>query len=252
VKMSRSRAAQAGAAITAGVMAVPLALLAGHGAAAATLVLRPAAPSATVAAHATRLPVIHPIAGPRLSISVSDGRASAKIGDRLSYVVSIRNIGMSAAPHLTITLTLPPGVPLSSVSRHGASAGEKVTWHASVRAGRTQTFRATGRVTRPPAQLVRLAAVACAVAKGGRNPSVCAADLDRSPAGAAAAAVRSGRGAASAGDPAGVYATVGGAAVAVVGVIALVLVTGRRTRLRRGTRRPGEGHQGGRGRPARP
>jgi uncharacterized repeat protein (TIGR01451 family) len=247
VKMSRVRGAQAGAAMAAGFMAVPLALLGGHGATAATLVTRRAASAAIVAAHATRPPVTHRITGPRLSISVSDYRTSAKIGDRLSYAVSIRNVGTAEVPHLTITLTLPRGVPLSSISRHGASAGEKVTWHASVPAGRTQTFRATGQVNRPPAQMARLAAVACAAAKSGGNPIVCAADLDRSPAGAVAAAVKSGR----AGDSTGALVTVGGVAVSVAAAIALVVVS-RRTRRRRGTRHPGEGHQSDRGQSARP
>jgi uncharacterized repeat protein (TIGR01451 family) len=246
VKMSRVRGAQAGAAMTAGFMAVPLALLAGHGATAATLVTRPAASAATAAAHATRPPVSHRIAGPRLSISVSDDRTSAKVGDRLSYTVSIRNVGTAEIPHLTITLTLPRGVPLSSISRHGASAGEKVTWHATVPAGRTQTFRATGKVIRPPAQMVRLAAVACAAARSGGNPIVCAADLDRSPAGAGAVAAKNGH----PGDLTGALVTVG-ALVAVAAVIALVVVS-RRTRRRRGTRHPGEGHQSDRAQSARP
>jgi uncharacterized repeat protein (TIGR01451 family) len=247
VKMSRVRGAQARVVMAAGFMAVPLALLAGHGATAATLATRPPASAAIVAAHATRPPVRHRFAGPRLSISVSDDRTSAKVGDRLSYTVSIRNVGTAEVPHLTITLTLPRGVPLSAISRHGASAGEKATWHASVPAGRTQTFRATGQVNRPPAQLVRLAAVACAAARLGGNPIVCAADLDRSPAGAPAAAVKSGR----AGDPTGALVTAGGAAAAVAAVIAVV-VASRRTRRRRGTRHPGEGHQSDRGQSARP
>jgi uncharacterized repeat protein (TIGR01451 family) len=247
VKMSRVRGVQAGAAMAAGFMAVPLALLAGHGATAATLATRPAASASTGAARATRPPVSHRIAGPRLSIGVSDDRASAKVGDRLSYTVSVRNVGTAEVPHLTITLTLPRGVPLSAISRHGTSAGEKATWHASVPAGRTETFRATGQVNRPPAQMVRLAAVACAAAKSGGNPIVCAADLDRTPAGAAAAAVKSGR----PGDPTGTLVTVGGAAVAVCAVIAFVVVS-RRTRRRRGTRHPGEGHQSDRGQSARP
>jgi uncharacterized repeat protein (TIGR01451 family) len=225
--------------MAAGFVAVPLALLAGHSAAAAPLAPPSAAPSATVAAHATRPPAARRIAEPRLSIAVSDGRASAKAGDRLSYVVSVRNAGTSEAPDLTITLALPSGVPLSSADRNGGPVDGKVTWHGSVRAGGTQGFAATGRVSRPPAQVLRLAAVACA-AESGRNPIVCAADLDLSPAGAAAAAASSGRAAASAGDPAEAYAKVGGAAVAVVGVIALV-ITGRRNRLRRGARHLGGG-----------
>ena len=119
-------------------MAVPLALLPAH---------RAAAPGALGAASPSATPATRPITGPRLSISVSDGQTIAKAGGQLTYSVHVRNIGTSAAPNLVITLTLPPGVPLVSASAHGSSAKEKITWRAGVPAGGSQTFWAAGRVT---------------------------------------------------------------------------------------------------------
>jgi large repetitive protein len=211
-------------------MTLPLAVLAAPGAAAATRELGTAKPSTT--------PIVHPPSGPRLSIGVSDHRTMAKVGDQLTYAVSVRNAGTSGVAHLTVTLTLPQGVPPVSASRQGAAAAGKVTWHAVVAAGHAETFRATARVTHPPARMLRLAAVACASATGGSKPTVCAADLDRSAA-ADAAAVAAGKGpqaAAPAGHPTMGYAA-GGVAVLAAG--ALVVIIGRRSRSRRRMRHSG-------------
>jgi uncharacterized repeat protein (TIGR01451 family) len=236
VKISRARRiTQASAATATGFLAVPLALLSAPAADAATLA--PSTHSPSTHSPATHSPATRRPTGPRLSIDVTDGQTTAKVGDRLTYAVSVRNVGTSAVPHLTITLTLPPGVPPVSASRHGASAGGKVTWHANVPAGRPETFHATGQVRRPPTQLSRLAAVACASTKGGSHPIVCAADLDRSAASAAAAAAIGRRTAAPGSGSTAAYAAAGGVAVVAAG--ALVIVIGRRTRLRRGMRHSG-------------
>jgi len=223
---------QAGAATATGFLAVPLALLSAPAAAAAT-----AGHSPTAHSPATHSPAAKRPTGPRLSIDVTDGQTSAKVGDRLTYAVSVRNVGTSAVPHLTVTLTLPPGVPPLSASRHGATAAAKVTWHTDVPAGHAETFRATGQVRRPPAQMSRLAAVACASTKGGSDPVVCAADLDRSAASATALAAHGRRAAAPGSGSTAAYAAVGG--VVLVGAGALVVIIGRRTRLRRGMRHSG-------------
>ncbi len=209
-------------------MAVPLALLPAH---------RAAAPGALGAASPSATPATRPITGPRLSISVSDGQTIAKAGGQLTYSVHVRNIGTSAAPNLVITLTLPPGVPLVSASAHGSSAKEKITWRAGVPAGGSQTFWAAGRVTHPPAGTVRLAAVACASAANESDPIVCAAHLDRSPADTAAAGAKVRPPAGPAVGPAGAFAAAGG--VAVAAAIALVVIIGRRTRVRQGMRNSG-------------
>jgi len=54
--------------------------------------------------------------------------------------------------------------------------------HHRLARGRTRTFLVTARVTRPPAQMLRLAAIACVALAGARQPIVCAAHLDKLPA----------------------------------------------------------------------
>jgi uncharacterized repeat protein (TIGR01451 family) len=123
---------------------------------------------------------------PGLTISVSDGQTTANAGEQLTYLVSIRDAGTTAVPHLKITQTMPPGVKFLSASRQGVATGGQVAWYASIPAGATETFRVTARVTQTPARQLRLAAVACATPQGSRRPLVCAAHLDRLPAAAAA------------------------------------------------------------------
>jgi hypothetical protein len=104
-----------------------------------------------------------------------------------------------------------------------------VTWPAAIAAGGTQTFRVVARVTRTPARALRLAAVACASARGSSRPIVCAAHLDRLPAAAQAPGSAS-RSARSAGLPPLAYA---GAALAVLAAAVLAVLARRRARLRR-------------------
>jgi uncharacterized repeat protein (TIGR01451 family) len=149
--------------VAVGLIALPLAVSAGHGARPVTAV-------------------------PGLTISVSDGQTTASTGEKLTYLVSIRDAGAAAVPHLKITQTMPPGVTFLSASRHGVATGGMVAWYATIPAGGTETFSVTARVTQTPARELRLAAVACATPQGSTRPLICAAHLDRLPAAAAAAA----------------------------------------------------------------
>jgi uncharacterized repeat protein (TIGR01451 family) len=194
---------QVGAVLMAGLIAVPVA----------------GAPHPAVRAQAS--------AGPALTISVSDGRTAANPGDRLTYVVTLRDTGQAGAPHLEVTQTLPPGLDFLSASPRETATGGKVTWPAAIPAGGTQTFRMVGRVTRTPARLLRLAAVACASARGGSRPIVCAAHLDRLPAATSASVSRTGR---LAGMPALAYAGVG---LVLLVAAAFAALARRRVRLRR-------------------
>jgi uncharacterized repeat protein (TIGR01451 family) len=221
------RIAQTSAALAAGFIMLSPATLSVPGAQAATVRPDRAKPSGA--------PVARRPAGPRLSIGASDGRTKAKAGDLLTYTVSVRNSGTSAAAHLAITLTLPQGVPLVSAGGHGTAAAGKVTWHAGIAAGHAATFRATGRVRHPPARTQRLAAVACASPASGR-PTVCAADLDQYAAATAAVATSGSQAATPGSRSATGYVVAGGIAVIAAG--ALMLVIGR-SRRRRQTRHSG-------------
>src|ERR1700689_4866231 len=49
---------------------------------------------------------VHPPAEPGLSITITDGHTAAKPGDRLRYVVKVKNAGGATARNLRVTLTL--------------------------------------------------------------------------------------------------------------------------------------------------
>ena len=166
-------------------------------------------------------------AGPALSISVSDGRTAANPGDQITYLVSVRDGGTASAPHLKITQTLLAGLDFLSASPHGSAADGRVTWPAAIPAGGTRTFRVMARVTRTPARLLRLAAVACASAEGSTTPIVCAAHLDRLPAAAAASASR------AAGTSGAVPVAYAAASLAVLAAAVLTVIARRRAGPRR-------------------
>ena len=161
---------QASMALAAGLIAIPVAAATGH----------PAVPRTAPALPSPRTP--------GLTISVTDGRAAATAGDRLTYTVSIRDTSITAAPHLKITQTLSPGLQLISASGNGVATAGQIAWHASLPAGGTRTFQVTALVTRTPARELRLAAIACAALPGSSRPVICAAHLDQLPAATAAAA----------------------------------------------------------------
>jgi uncharacterized repeat protein (TIGR01451 family) len=229
----RARSGRA-VALTAGIVVVPVLMGAGHPApgaghqaaspAASATRAAPAAPAtqASARAPATRgAPRV-----PELSVTVSDGHSTARAGEVLSYLVTVRDTGAVAAPHLTVTQAVPPGLRFLSASDGGVETGGRVSWPAGLAAGGSRTFRLVAQVVKTPATLLRLAAVACVALPGSSRPVVCAAHLDRLPA-AAAAVPRSGRSGLSAAG----YAAIGLAAAA-LGLLSAFVVR-RRVRPRR-------------------
>jgi uncharacterized repeat protein (TIGR01451 family) len=199
----------ASAALAAGLIVIPVAAATGH-------------PVASRTASPVPLPRT-----PGLTISVTDGRAAATAGNRLTYTVSVRDTGIAAAPDLKITQTLSPGLEFLSASGKGVATAGRVAWHASLPAGGTQTFRVTALVTRTPARELRLAAVACVALPGGSRPTVCAAHLDQLPAAAVAAP------AAGSGSSRSNLTEYAAAGLAVLAAGLLTVIAGRRIRLRR-------------------
>jgi uncharacterized repeat protein (TIGR01451 family) len=130
-----------------------------------------------------------PATGPALSIHIDDGRTAVATGDRITYTVTVRNIGSTHA-RLDVGQTLPAGLSLVSADRGGTFARGQVSWRLELPAGRDSSFRAEVRVHEVPPTSQRLAAVACATLSGTRRPIVCASDSDRLPV--AAASPRSG------------------------------------------------------------
>jgi uncharacterized repeat protein (TIGR01451 family) len=185
MRISRvARDSRGGGALAAGFAAIPLVLISAPGTAAVARSATAGTPSASPAPSATA----RPSAVPDLSISVSDGRTAAAAGDRLTYTVRLSNAGPSSVRRVEITQTLPVGLKFISASRQGVMTAGKVIWHARLPAGSVETFSVTTQLTHTPAQLLRLAAVACAALEGSTKPVVCAAHLDQLPAEAAAAA----------------------------------------------------------------
>jgi uncharacterized repeat protein (TIGR01451 family) len=213
MKISQGGApARTTAALAVGLIAIPAVMAASH-------------PVAAHKGHAARAP-----RQPGLTISVNDGRVAAQAGDRLSYTVTVRDTGTVAAPHLKVTQTMSAGLTFLSASAHGVARNGRVTWSASLPVGGTRAFHVVTRVTKTPATLLRLAAVACVELPGSSRPVICAAHLDRLPAAAAQAASRSG-GSGGSGVGAAAYTAAGLAALA-LGLLGAVAAR-RRGRSRR-------------------
>jgi uncharacterized repeat protein (TIGR01451 family) len=209
VNISRYDAhARASAALAVGLIALPAAMATGH----------PPTPRAAGA--------------PELTISVGDGQVAVRPGDTLTYRVSLRNTGTVTARRLEVTQTLSPGLEVTGASDNGVARAERVTWSTAVPPGGTRTFLVTARVTRPPAQMLRLAAIACVALPGARQAIVCAAHLDKLPA---AEAGKAGPARRQSGTGAVPYAAA--ALVLLAGFLVTVLFS-RRIRLRRRPQSP--------------
>jgi len=176
--------------------------------------------SATASAPGTRAARV-----PGLAVTVSDGHVAARAGEVLTYLVTVRDIGATAARRLEVTQTLSAGLKVLSVSDHGMAASGRVTWPVGLAAGGSRTFRVLAQVTSTPATLLRIAAVACVALAGTTRPVICAAHLDRLPA-ASLAVSRPGR----SGMSAAAYAAIG---LAVGALCLLAAIARRRGRLRR-------------------
>ncbi|MGC4811004.1 hypothetical protein ACLQ29_10805 [Micromonospora sp. DT228] len=162
--------------------------------------------------------------GPLLSITVDDGRTEVAAGDELTYRLTVRNLGTTKVADIKVSQSLPTGLTLVSADRGGKSRDGAVTWDTDLTVGQESTFTTVARVGETPKDLLRLATVACATAKDGKKPLVCATHSDLLPAGAVApAAERSGMS----------WPWSAGAVVAllIVGLGAIVLLRHRRRRV---------------------
>ncbi len=148
---------------------------------------------ALTAATALPLAVPTPVptpTGPQLSIAIDDGRPSARDGDRLTYVITVRNLGAAAAPGLAVSQSIPSGLTVSSADHGGTVHGGQIMWTVTVKPGETAKLTSIGTLGATGPQLLRLASVACAAPRAGQRATVCATDSDLLPAGAAATAPR--------------------------------------------------------------
>jgi len=158
---------------------------------------------------------------PQLSIAVDNGRTSTRPGDKLTYSIVVSNLGTTTIKGLRVTQSVPAGLKLVTTDPAGVAKAGSVSWRLDLRATAKATIHTTMTVTNTPAELLRLATVACASLSAGKTPIVCASHSDQLPAGAAAEASK--RTASQPGSSSGrVGWSVGGGLVLVAGVAALV------------------------------
>jgi len=169
-------------------------------------------------------------AAPQLSIAIDNGRTSARVGDTLTYVVTVRNLGTTDTVGLVVSQSMPTGLTFGSADPPATTRTGGVGWVSDLVAGGEATFRSTATVSDTPADLLRLASVACAATSADGPPVVCATHSDQLPAGATAEAARTTDPAVSTAGRRW-YLAGGGALVVAAGVALLVRrrVTVRRT-----------------------
>lgn len=124
---------------------------------------------------------------PQLSIAVDNGHSSAAAGDELSYIITLTNVGTEDVTDLLVTQSLPPGTSLVSADADGDERTGVVQWKVDLKATKKATFKTSLKLADTPAEVLRLASVACAKVSAKAAPVVCAADSDLLPAGEAAA-----------------------------------------------------------------
>ncbi len=156
---------------------------------AAALVVPTAATAATPAPRPATVPrgvgpaeIAARAANPGLVIGVDDGRATARDGDHLTYAITVTNRDRTAARGVRLTQTVPTGLRFASADRNGKFAHGQVAWTVDLPAGGTIDLHTATVLMSAPAQLARLATVACVITRSAARPTVCAADLDRLPA----------------------------------------------------------------------
>lgn len=139
----------------------------------------------------------------QLSIAIDNGRTAVRVGDKLTYRITVQNLGQHRIAGLRVTQSLPPGLIFGSADSRGVSKAGQVSWRLDLKAGAKATVETTTTVSKTPDTLLRLASVACASISAKGSPNVCAADSDQLPAGASAAAktaAKAGGGSISAGS----------------------------------------------------
>jgi uncharacterized repeat protein (TIGR01451 family) len=112
-------------------------------------------------------------------IGVDDGVATAGLGDRLAYTISLRNDGHTASGRLGVAFTPPAGVKLARAGDGGTIKGGTASWTVKVAAAKTVTLTVDALVAELPEGVKGLAAVAC-VTDGG-VPKLCATDINQIP-----------------------------------------------------------------------
>ena len=167
--------------------------------------------------------------GPQLSIAVDDGRTSTAAGDKLTYTITIRNLGTTGVTGLGVTQSVPDGQKFLSADPAATAKAGRVSWRRDLKVAGTATVHTTMSVSATPKELLRLATVACASMTASKPPLVCASDSDQLPAGASAQAAAAKAASSSTDQPWWYLASGIGGIGLIVAALAALMTRRRRT-----------------------
>ncbi|MER5866515.1 hypothetical protein [Kitasatospora sp. NPDC002040] len=126
---------------------------------------------------------------PRLSVALDNGRDQADSGDRVTWTLTVRNLGPEPATELRIEQSLPSGATPARSADSATSAdatvlGGTASWqHVSLAGGTEKKLTFTADLPPADARTLRSASTACVYPADSPAPVVCASDLDLLPAG---------------------------------------------------------------------
>jgi uncharacterized repeat protein (TIGR01451 family) len=123
---------------------------------------------------------------PQLSITIDDGRTTATAGTRLTYTITVQNLGGTDITGLAVTQSVPPGLALELADSSGGVQAGHVRWNVNLRATAKTALHSTMAVYDTSPDLPRLASVACASTADDARPIVCATHSDQLSVGTAA------------------------------------------------------------------
>jgi len=165
---------------------------------------------------------------PQLSIAVDNGHTTAAAGDRLTYTISVQNLGTAEVADLHVTQSMPTGLKFVSADSAGTAKAGSVHWTLDLKTAGETKVHSTMTVADTPRELLRMATVACASTSADDPPIVCASHSDQLPAGAAAEAA-SARSAAPSPDGLNPWYLALGLGVIVAALIVVLVIRRRRT-----------------------
>ncbi|MFJ4183900.1 hypothetical protein [Kitasatospora sp. NPDC089509] len=126
---------------------------------------------------------------PHLAIALDDGRQDARPGDRLTWTVTLHNLGAQPLTGLRVTQQLPAAARPVSASGDAAAHADRPSWtDLTLDPGATRTFTTTAELADTGPEVLRSSSTACAYQGDAKQPLVCASHLDLLPAGRRAAA----------------------------------------------------------------
>lgn len=147
-------------------------IISGLGVTASLVLTGLAMPGIAQAAPVPGIPVTPMV--PLLRVTMSDGVAAPKPGDRLTYAITITDRDTVPLP-MDVRLTAPGDLGDIAVGDGGSLTGRLLSWPASLTPGQAVAVHFTAKVGDAT---MRLATTACAYLSGSDRPTACASDLD--------------------------------------------------------------------------